>query len=83
LAPVAAVAVVVVVAEPVSVSAVVVAVAAVVVAVVAVVAVLALRSSDKPTPRKVERCRLQQVPQSICRGLDWCRLRLPPRFHRS
>jgi len=74
--PVAVAVAVVVAAEPVSASAPVAVVEAAVVAVVAVV-VLALRSSDTPTHRKVERYRSPQVPQPICRGIESWRRLLP------
>lgn len=47
------------------------------------VVVLALLWLGTPNHRKVERYRLPQALQSICRGLDWCQRLLQPPFRRA
>ena len=47
------------------------------------VVVLALLWLGTPNHRKVERYRLPQALQSICRGLDWCQRLLQPLFRRA
>jgi len=80
--PVAAVVAVVVAVVPVSASA-PVGVAEAAVEEAAVVGVLALLWLGTPNHRKVERYRLPQALQSICRGLDWCQRLLQPLFRRA
>jgi len=80
--PVAAVVAVVVAVVPVSASA-PVGVAEAAVEEAAVVVVLALLWLGTPNHRKVERYRLPQALQSICRGLDWCQRLLQPLFRRA